>query len=823
MPSLRGALLGLVTLACLVPSQEKPAGPVDAYGDPLPEGAVARLGTTRLRGGHAEGVAFSLDGRVLASCGYGPTANLWDPATGREILQVSSAKRVQIWRVALSPDGSLLATFDYGGVRFFDAGSGLLLRREEDFAYAQNRGTRGEFAFSADGKTLYVGGFDGVHHAVHVADARPATLPRPPEPGLTLRAFSPDGKAGLWVADKRVVVGELGSGKALASLASPEPFDRLALSWDASRLAVATPGKEPAVVVYDLATGKEVCRAKGHRGPVTSLAFATDGKALLTGSVDLTVRLWDAATGAERWSYRGDVVYNIHGMRAVIAPDGKTVAAVGWEGVIRLLDAATGKERVPLTGHLLGVLPVAVLPDGKRAVTAGNGQLVLWDLATGKAIRTVLPPPVHAFDPDTQRIVVPSGGLDSGNSFQLTPDGKALAVRLGGGLRFWPLDALDRPPAGEPIPCRYSATLSPDGRTLADSTDRLRIIDLATRRAVREVDAPWAVRLRFSPDGRLLAHATSKGEVRLYDPATLREVAAFGDGSGREVSQLEFSPDGQLLAASGSSWHVAVWEVATGRQRWRIDRKASMMSFPAFSPDGRFLAVGGMDHRVAIHDAATGQLLHTFEGHKGDTFSLAFTPDGRRLVSGSLDTTALVWDMSRVPAPVVEKARWPAADLEALWGRLAGDADDANAAMCQLRQSPDQAVELAARLRQADEKVPAARVAGWVRDLDAEEFEAREAASEALAALGDEAAEPLRRALAENPSAELRLRAEALLKRLKEQGPRPKHLRGLRLVQVLEWVGTPAVLPPLEALAAGDADADLTRAAAGAVRRLKGR
>ncbi len=125
-----------------------------------------------------------------------------------------------------------------------------------------------------------------------------------------------------------------------------------------------------------------------------------------------------------------------------------------------------------------------------------------------------------------------------------------------------------------------------------------------------------------------------------------------------------------------------------------------------------------------------------------------------------------------------------------MWEQLGGEAATADAAMQKLAASPSQAVDLVSRsIKTAKKGKP--ELARWIRDLDSDDFDERERANASLAEFGEDAADALREALGSRPSAELRRRAEELLKRLKSKAPSPERLRGLRAVELLEWIGTP--------------------------------
>jgi hypothetical protein len=436
-------------------------------------------------------------------------------------------------------------------------------------------------------------------------------------------------------------------------------------------------------------------------------------------------------------------------------------------------------------------------------------SLRLWDLDTGKELRRLKEPNV-----------VPDEIIEH---LELSADGKVLAVGERKGLRLWDLSDRERPRDAGRIADQHGCAFSPDGKTLAIAGGHLRLLDLGTKKQLREIELT-SQSARFSPDGRTLAVGCVGREVRLFDVRSWRERAVLGgDGKG-PPTPLAFSPDGRLLAtAQGGdlATRVLLWEVATGRLRRRIEGKGRWLDTVAFSPDGRHLALAGEDPGVLVYDLAEGRVVHTFRGHDQYVRSLAFTPDGRRLLSGSRDTTVLVWDMAAVPAPAPRETKRTARELEALWEWLAGDADDADRAMRELAVSPAQAAELLGRSLKPADRGMAERIARLIRELDSDSFDEREKASADLAELGEEAAEALRAAL-DGSSAEVRGRAEALLKKLLK-GPSPAWLRTLRALEVLEWIGTAEARRVLDRLAGGADGAELTRAARAAVARLAAR
>ena len=619
----------------------------DQPGDPLPAGAVARIGATRLRhAGTVTGLAFLPGGKLLASGSRDRTARLWDLATGKEQRRFTSPEMLQVESFAPSPDGRLLAAGSQGYVRVWDAATGEL-RHELD---AGRAGIVWSVAFSADGRLLAAGtGIGGT-----------------------------SGRVRLWDA---------ASGRPARTLDEPHRYDvRVAFAPDGRLLA--TSGDDGTIRLSDPATGAEHACLRGHSRPLRSLAFSPDGRALLSAGHDHTLRLWDVAAGRElRRLYEGkppppDLDGGYLCSDAVFSPDGKLVAWASDTGdagrlgmSILLFDAQTGKEVRRIDPGMSATFDaLAFSPDG-RTVASGDGDnaIRLWDVATGKES--------HPFPP------VPDPGVPA-----VSPDGRVLAALdgrdlalfdagTGRELRRWP--AVEN--AGNPWEITEMAFL-PGGRHLVTAGwgPVVRVWDAATGKEVRSFRDDEYVTEGLSPDGALLV--TSEGReqksLQVWDVASGKKVRSFGTGAkvvfapdgktlaaleddergprfwdastGRPLPQLRlrgedldavaaaaFSPDGKRLVTFGfgSRQAVRLWDLGTGEALWGRDGGGAF----AFSPDGKVLAVAGTDHAIHLLEAAGGKERGVFRGHGGPINSIAFLPGGKGLVSSAEDGTILVW------------------------------------------------------------------------------------------------------------------------------------------------------------------------------------
>jgi WD40 repeat protein len=845
---------GLIVTVCLLATgpgwadspktEEDKQAKKDYYGDPLPAGVLARLGTMQLRHFNADFV-FSTDGKGLISAGIDQRVQTWDVATGKLAktikIQRASRKAESFDHPKLGPGGQILAVWEGKHAFVYDTSTGKEIQRfpaeEADHVWS---------TFSPDGKMLAImsriGGSSG---NVHLWDVDTGKERCSAELGRSIWhiAFSPDGKRlAVSTSTDKLSLLDTANGKELVQIAtngwslavSPDGktiatssgSDGIVNIWDALTLAAKEPIKvgangriyyltfspdssllgfadQEGLVVWDVRQQKVVQRFKDPNASCPM--FAPNGKLLAAKGMGCEIRLWDLTTGEPIHRRPGHESF-IESI--AVSRDGRTLASASLHDPnLRLWDALSGKPLQSLTGQDRFVQSCAFSPDDKLVVSAGTERTIqVWDVASGKE-KGKFTAERHAnqlfncsitpiqFVGNGKHIAAVCHVIDGSEISQVLVWEAATGELIS--RRPYNADIESGPTAngGRRITFRMHASFTPDGKGVTERAgEGLSIQETATGRVQATLAGVVGRPLSFSGDGRLVAAAgfgkpkddsaddNEVDGVRLMEVATGKEVVRFQTGN---VNTLDLSPDAQLLATADKE-AIRFWDVATGKE---------LVKRPWPDPYPNVAAWGPAN-------------------------CLRFLPNGKGLIAGMHDGLILVWEIPPEARPAPTRAKdLGTKELEGLWADLADEPRKAYPAIHAFCQSPTQAgLSLKDQLKPAEEVDPKI-IQPLMADLDSNDFTTRERATKDLAKLGEPIKPALRKALETKPSEEVRRRVKELLD-LPRAVPSGETLRTLRAIQVLERIGTKDACAVLKKLSTGAEGARETREAKEALERL---
>lgn len=555
------------------------------------------------------GVAFSPDSQFVATASGDQTVRVWNALTGKE-ASVFRGHKESVHCVVFSPDGKLIAS---GAANYKDpdikhGGEVLIWNIKTHEVQKRLTGPQGPInrvAWSADGKLIAGGSFDGSVHVWDAANGRTVhkfTAHTKPIWGC---AFSPDGNHLATASfDLTVRVWDLATGReAFDAMRLPQQPWHVVYSPDGKRLAVPCMGTT-SVTIFEAATGKKLVEHNTHLN--FRVAFSDDGKRLATSGWDRSVKIWDADSGREIMTLRGarDGLIDV-----AFSPNGRRIAAVGDDRMLHLWDASPPdkiQDVTVLKGHAGPVMNLALSSDGKLLASISRDQGKEPVTKIWKAVKNG----TSSFQPlgtlQTQKRA-------AAHKFDFAPGGKELiSLDDDGTLAFWD------PLTGDNLR-RFKANL-------ADPT------------------VPGA--LGVSLDGKLLAvgSGTFPHAVKLFDAATGKNIRDLGE-HGNVLWCLTFSPPEQARLATASQDHkVGIWSLDRKEKDRLLEGHTGAVWSVAFSPDGKQLASSSSDETVILWDPASGEKLHHLKGHTDRVFKVAYRSDGKRLASCGADNVVIIWD-----------------------------------------------------------------------------------------------------------------------------------------------------------------------------------
>ncbi|CAK0776679.1 hypothetical protein CCP4SC76_6230002 [Gammaproteobacteria bacterium] len=526
--------------------------------------------------GAVTSVAFSPNRNIMASGGMDRTVRLWEMDTNK-LLATLIGHEGAVCSIAFTPDGHILASGGWDGtVRLWEVASGNPI--------ATLSGSKGVYsvAFSLNGDILVSGSID---KTIDIWEIATGNSSNPRKIGLNdavrsivflndhvLAAASGKKVFLIDIADKASV-------RIINSFLHKEPVESIAISTDKKMLAAGGMGTAISTILWDIETKKHIVTLDGNRvafapngdilasidGSGVSLwdtkyskpfmldrgyehvAFARDGKTLLSVSPGIVKRVWEVETHKLLVNAMSAAMSAIRSKPFALSLDGLSLASGFGTDTVDLWEMTTGKSK-HLTGHVNKITAIVFSPDGHTVAAGSQDNTVrLWNVDTGKSLME----PLTGYGKEISAIA-------------FAPDGHAIASSSQDTIWLWGI---------------------PTGNLLMKPL---------TLRG-KEVSA-----LAFSPDAHTLASGSIDGNIQLWEPATGMLLSTLKKHFGK-VTRLVYSTDGRVLASGGEDSTVQLWDTATNQNLTGLDDEQSLelgkiyinrrgVEDLEFSPDGKFLA-----------------------------------------------------------------------------------------------------------------------------------------------------------------------------------------------------------------------------------------
>ena len=531
-------------------------------------------------------VAFSPDGKLLATGGFDKTVRILELSTKQPVVTLRRFERpVLKHSLAFSPDGKLLAARDGRVIVLWDTAT---WREVRELACPSPDPVNNSLAFSPDGRRLAAKAAGSIWLWETATWQKQPMLKGDADFFGFLLSFSFNGQMLATVGESHVEVLNLETHTALPGLPDNGAAPRT-LAFSPRQPWLAAGFSDGSVRLWDVSRWRTLTNWHAHGGFISALAFSTDGQTLATGSADQVIHLWSLPTIQKLSTLRGHLneVWDV-----AFAPDGQTLASASKDGSAKLWSTVAKPDEDTIASK---GFPIRISRDSRTtSLLLFDGTLEDWDIPSARLVKT-------------RRIRV---GQEAFANRAVSSDGKSLAIALPDGpIQIWSLE-------------KETVTSTLPGKD------------------------PDVRRMKFSPDDQWLAAPSERsapgGRIQLWNLASMQVRSTFEPAS----SPVEFSHDARILACVKPDYVVELRETYSGRRLRDLIGNTWRISTLAFSPDDKWIASSGADNSARLWNVASGRLLTTFKGHSAGLTTVTFLSDGKTIATGSTDKTVRLWNIA---------------------------------------------------------------------------------------------------------------------------------------------------------------------------------
>ena len=410
------------------------------------------------------------------------------------------------------------------------------------------------------------------------------------------------------------------------------------------------------IKIWDFKTGMCLNTLEGNEDSIDTVAISPDGKYIVSGSEDKTIKIWDIKTGECLNTLEGHENFI---SSVAISPNGEYIVSGSWDNTVKIWDIKTGECLNTLKGHSGSVYSIAISPDGKYIVSGDGtfrlipqkdfGIIKIWDFKSGVCLNTL------------------EGSTRYVNSIAISPDGKYI---VSGGsdntIKIWNIKTGEslKTLAGHSNSL-YSIVITPDGKYIVSRSkyNTIKIWDFKTGKCLNTLEGLNLITI-ISSDGKYIVSGSWDNTVKIWDIKTGMCLNIL-EGLSSSISSVSISSNGKYIVCTDVNKNfnspsktekiIKIFDFETGKCLKTLERLSSSVSLVSISSNRKYIVCteviknldssSGTEEIIKIFDFETEKCLKILKGHEDSINSVAISPDGKYIVSGSDDETIKIWDI----------------------------------------------------------------------------------------------------------------------------------------------------------------------------------